>query len=286
MQPDFIWKNIDSRTMGIWVSELPAPTRAAERTHQVEIPGRAGTLTLREGDNVHVGYLKDTRITVAADADFAAILDWLTGDGEVIFSAEPDRAYRAHLGAEVKFTREGNSLKSATIPFFVHPHKAQHPPEADITLEASGALYNPGTVASKPVITLTFTSACTLTMGGVTMTFTHPLAQNETAAEETITVDCDAELVTDASGIWDGKVYGDFIRIPPGSSAYAFAVSFSAFDSTAQYHTNDLCTYSSVICRAKTDNIGAWDADDWEQIAAVSGTPTGEAALKPRWRWF
>ena len=99
MQPYFIWKNIDSRTMGIWVSELPAPTRAAERTHQVEIPGRAGTLTLREGDNVHVGYLKDTRITVAADADFAAILDWLSGDGEVVFSNEPDRAYLAHLGA-------------------------------------------------------------------------------------------------------------------------------------------------------------------------------------------
>ena len=213
MMPYFIWKNVDSRAMGMLVSELPAPTRAAERTRQYEIPGRAGTLTVREGDDVHSGYLKDTRVTVASDADFAAILDWLTGDGEVIFSSEPDRAYRAHLGAEVKFTREGNSLKSATIPFFVHPHKAQHPPEADITLSATGPVYNPGTVAARPIFTLTFTEECSIEIDDVEMTFEHDGSETE----ETVTVDCDAQLVTQDGELWEGVTNNAFPVIPPGS---------------------------------------------------------------------
>lgn len=219
MQPWFIWHDIDSRTMGVWVSELPAPVRAAERTNTVEIPGRAGSLTLREGENVHSGYTKECRITVPADADMASLLDWLTGDGQVVFSNEPDRSYTAHLAAEVKFDRAGNSLKTATIPFYVHPHKAQYPPETDIALNASGSVYNPGTVASKGIITLTFTEAATLEIGDTTMTFVAAdPGEGESYAQETIVIDCDAELITQDGEIWDGSYTGDFPRFAPGSN--------------------------------------------------------------------
>ena len=209
----FVWRGIDSRAMGVWVSELPQPTRAAERTQEISIPGRAGALTLKEGVNVHEAYQKDCRITVPYTADFPALLDWLTGDGDVIFANEPDRVYRAHIAAQVQFSRIGNVMKQATIPFYVHPHKGQFPPESDIALNASGSIYNPGTVASMPMVTLTLTASAEAEIGGETMTFTHT-----GAGQETITIDCEAELVTKDGEIWEGDVAGNFWRIPPGAS--------------------------------------------------------------------
>jgi len=204
--------------MGVWVSELPPPTRAAERVEEKTVPGRAGSLTVKEGEDAHEGYTKECRITAPYTADFAALLDWLRGDGEVIFSNEPDRVYTAHLAAQVQFTRISNSLKQATIPFYVHPHKGQTPPESDITVNESTTIYNPGNVASKPIITLTFTETATARIGAFTVTLTHEPAEGETAAEETVTIDCDAELVTQDGEIWEGSMTGDFPRLEPGSN--------------------------------------------------------------------
>lgn len=200
--------------MGVWVSQLPPIIRAAERVQEVEIPGRAGTLTIKEGENVHDGYVKECIITAPWNADFHAILDWLVGDGEVIFSNEPDRMYWAHLAGEIKFDRISNTLKQCVIPFYVHPHKGQFPPESDITLNTSSSLYNPGTVEARPIFTLTFTESCSVAVGENEMTFTH----TGSAAEETITVDCDAEIVTDGNGIWEGDVTGAFLRLAPGQN--------------------------------------------------------------------
>lgn len=198
--------------MGVWVSELPPPTRAAERTEEVTIPGRAGTLTLKEGTNVHEGYKKDCKITVRWDADFDTLFRWLQGDGEVIFANEPDRVYFAHIAAQVQFTKISNTLKQATISFYVHPHKGKYPPEGDITLNASGDLFNPGTVASEPIVTLSLTGAATAQIGAYTMEFETAVANTA----ETIVIDCGAEIVTKDGEIWNGKTSGDFFRIEPG----------------------------------------------------------------------
>ena len=283
MQPWFIWQDVDSRTMGVWVSELPAPTRASERVQEVEIPGRAGTLTLREGENVHEGYVKECVITVPWNADYPALLDWLRGDGKVVFSNEPDRCYWAHMAAEVKFDKISNSLKQATLAFYVHPHKGQVPPESDIELTASGSVYNPGNVASKPIFSLTFTTACTLTVGTNTMVLSH-----DSATEETVTVDCDAELVTDSNGLWGGKVVGDFPRLAVGSNTVGFTVAISTWSSSTAYAVNDLVIYSGKIYQAKkagTNQTPASDSEYWDTLATTSGTRTGSGTLTPRWRW-
>ncbi len=211
MQPWFIWKGVDSRTFGIWVSELPAPTRAAESIQQFEIPGRAGTLTVREGENVHRGYMKEVSITVRSDADFQSLMDWLSGDSDVVFSNEPDKAYEAHLANELKFTKIGNTLKSCTVPFFVQPHKKQYPPESNLSFSASGSIYNPGNVASHPLIAITFTEECTMILNNRTM---HFVGDPNDAI--TLTIDCDAEIITDNDGLWDGEHEGRFPQIDPG----------------------------------------------------------------------
>ena len=217
MQPWFIWRGVDSRTMGVWVSAQNAPTRASERVNEVTIPGRAGSLTLREGPDCHEGYAKEITITVRSDADFQALTDWLRGDGEVVFSNEPNFAYFAHMAARVRFDRNGNSLKTATLAFWVHPHKGQYPPEPDITLSASGTIHNPGNVAARPVITVTFTGTGKVEIGDQEMTFTDTDTVNAT----TLVVDCDSEIITKSGAIWDGLYDQEFFTLPPGASTYA-----------------------------------------------------------------
>lgn len=209
-----MWNGVDSRDMGIWVTDGPQPTRAAERTQEVTVLGRAGTLLLKEGDNVHEGYLKECGITVPYTADIQSILNWLCGSGEVIFSSEPAFVYRADIPNELKFSRDGNSLRSAVVPFFVHPHKGQFPPETAVEFDEDGEILNPGTVAARPLIEVTFTGECSLTIGDDTLTLSH--TENET--EETVTVDCDAQIITQDGGIWAGSSNSVFPVLPVGTT--------------------------------------------------------------------
>lgn len=220
--PYFIWKGQDSRDWGIWVSELPAPTRAEERTEEIKIPGRAGSLLYKEGENVHEGYVKECKITVVADREFGDLLTWLSGTGDVIFSNEGDRVYTAHIASEVRFTKVSNSLKESVIPFLVHPHKGQYPPEPPVTFNAAGNLRNPGSVASRPLVEVTFTQTCTVTLNGAEMVFTsEPVAEGESYTQETIAVDCDAQIITCSDGIWRGTSSGDFWTLEPGNNGIA-----------------------------------------------------------------
>ena len=319
MQPWFIWNNIDSRTMNVWVSQLPAPTRAAERVQEIEIPGRAGTLTIKEGDDVHEGYVKECVITVPATADFHALLNWLRGESQVIFSNEPDRVYFAHMAGQVKFDRVGNSLKQATLPIYVHPHKGQYPPEYDIAIDGSETVRNPGNVAAKPIITLTFVGSCTLTVNGETMMFTKG---NETTAQ-TIIVDCDAEIVTSDANIWSGGVEGEFPRLPVGDNTisaaltvptwendkeytqghlrvydgdiYECGITARAWVATKEYASGDYCINNDNLYQANKTTSSSWVAADWDLVGTSTewiddlwtlvAEATVTAILKPRWRW-
>ena len=49
----FIWNGVDCRTKGIHVSELPPITIPLERSKQTNVPGRPGSLTQLEGDDVY-----------------------------------------------------------------------------------------------------------------------------------------------------------------------------------------------------------------------------------------
>ena len=218
MMPWFLWKGIDSRDMGIWISELPQPTKAAERTKDVNVLGKAGTLTIREGENVHEGYAKNCKITAPWNADFAALLTWLSGDGEVVFSNEPDRVYHAHLASRIEFYRQGNSLKTATIPFFVHPHKGQYPPEVAFAATSGADIWNPGTVTALPLITVTGSGTVAFTLNGeAAMSLT--LGANG----ETVVIDSDAEIITSGGSIWLGEYTTDFLKLPPGTNTLSWA---------------------------------------------------------------
>ena len=83
MQPWFIFKNRNSYSEGLWISKLPEIVRAAERYTTVTIPGRAGKLTMLEGEDICDDYIKECVVTCPTemDADLAAFFKVMKENG-------------------------------------------------------------------------------------------------------------------------------------------------------------------------------------------------------------
>ena len=80
---------------GVRLLSLPVRYHPAERGKLVEVPGRDGYLWAADGafDNV----LTRVQCQTADDADMAAVDAWLRGAGELRFSDDPERFYRARV---------------------------------------------------------------------------------------------------------------------------------------------------------------------------------------------
>jgi len=214
MFPWFIWKNQNSDSNGLWISKLPPITRAQERTQDITVPGRAGVLTMKQGEDVYDPVLRKCTVTARNAMNLQPLLDWLRGEGELIFSNEIDMVYHARISAEVAFARISPDLCQAQIQFLCEPFKGhRHADKDKVTMTAAGTVHNPGDVASKPIVKVTgANSNCTVTIGTQAMTFN--------SLNETITVDCGAQLVLKADGtLWGGTFEGAFWKIPKGESA-------------------------------------------------------------------
>lgn len=216
----FIWNNKNSlRDFGLWVGKLPDIKRAPERYDTVDIPGRAGQLILLEGEDVYDSYeRKLTVITRNTNPKLQDALAWLRGTSDWIISNEPDKVYRARIVNEIDFIRLGNDLISGEVRFFCEPLK-KATAEKKITMTASGTIQNIGDVASKPIVKITATGDRTITIGGMSMSFS--------SLTGTVVVDCDAGIITKNGELWTESVTGDFWRIPKGSSSITIPSSTS-----------------------------------------------------------
>lgn len=279
----FVWKGKNSlNDFGLWISKLPKITRPSERYEEVTIPGRAGTLITLEGEDVYERYLKECVVVLPSDRDLQGILDWLRGNGDVVFSNEIDKAYTGRIAGEVSFERIGNTLQQATIPFFVEPFKKLRTPET-ISVTESGTIYNPGNITSKPLVSITTYGDAEITIAGKTMTFAN--------VENTIKVDCDAEIITTQA-----EAYND--------AAYYYKDDYAIFTENSVdklYRFTDSGIGSTLVSGGKRQEVPDWDGQSFGYVwhGLTTGEfwkiPTGSSTVSadipeaitidPRWRW-
>lgn len=204
MQPYFIWNGVDSRDMGVIVTDLPPMVYPAERAETITIPGRPGFLTRTEGAHVYDGYLKTVGVANNRRADPQAIAAWLRGSGELILSSEPDYVYFARVLKEVSADRVYQGLYSGSVAFMVQPGKRKAIPEPDITVTAANTpIYNPGDLPARPVYTLTGSGRMILTITPQATQSEVVIDPTDTAWEETLTgaiIDSDTMTVTTPDG--------------------------------------------------------------------------------------
>ena len=166
-QDYFIWNGVDCRTYGIHVSEQPPITIPQERTTQTTVPGRPGTLTTLQGDDVYDDLILAAECFITDPAQIPAIAQWLKGDGTVTFANRLGGHYNARISNQIPFTKvlKGNPHCTFSVNFRCFPFwYADNVP--DITVTTSGTLItNPGSVYAEPIITVTGTGDITLVVG-------------------------------------------------------------------------------------------------------------------------
>lgn len=211
----FLWKEIDSRDKGVVVDSYPPFVRPKMRVEKVTVPGRAGALTLTEGDEAYDEVQKPCKCTAAEGADLGVLLAWLTGGGTVVFGNDAAYAWDARIDEDFDLTKimRENPDREFEIPFVCQPFKRLASPGADIELVASGgSVTNPGTVASRPIIRVEGSGGIVVSVGTQMVELTE--------VDGGIVIDSgmqDAYNLT-ATELLNENMSGDFPLLLPGAN--------------------------------------------------------------------
>ena len=90
MKKYFIFNGKDSRDFEVYIEEYPPIVRPKERIETITVPGRSGTLHMREAEGVYESYTKSFEIIAVNPARIDEIKEWLKGAGELIIGNELD----------------------------------------------------------------------------------------------------------------------------------------------------------------------------------------------------
>ena len=163
----FEWNGVRCTEYGIHVSEQPPITIPSERATFTNVPGRSGSLTTLEGDEVYDDLLLTATCFISDPSRIPEIAAWLRGSGTVTFANRQGGFYYARVVNQISFEKilRGNPHRSFAVNFRCQPFwYAEN--VAPITLTTSGSFVtNPGSVSSEPVITVYGNGEVTLMVG-------------------------------------------------------------------------------------------------------------------------
>ncbi|BDR67198.1 hypothetical protein K144312032_14260 [Clostridium tetani] len=146
MKVGFVWRGIHSNEKGLKIISLPNITTPEKREEKIIIPGRSGYLT--QSDGSYEGEVKPVEFDYF-DNRFDDIKQWLTGSGEVIFSNEPDRYYKARIINKLDLARVLEKFHSGIIQFDCQPFGYDLNNNL-IIIDKPISIYNEGTYESQP----------------------------------------------------------------------------------------------------------------------------------------
>ena len=212
----FEWNGVRCTEKGIHVLEQPPITVPEERVKYTEVPGRAGSLTTLEGDDVYDDFVLTAECIVADPAQIPVIVGWLKGSGTLALANRPGGYYLARVSNQIPFEKilRGNPHRSFSVNFRCKPFWYQADVDP-ITLTTSGStVTNPGCIASEPVITVTGDGDITLMVGMQIIELTD--------VDGEITIDSTIQEAYNDDGSWNGKMEGDFPLLKPGMNAISW----------------------------------------------------------------
>ena len=151
----FSWNGMKCTEHGIHVLEQPPITFPAERATFTNVPGRSGSLTTLEGDDVYDDLILTAQCMISDPGNIHAIAN------------RPGGFYYARIVNQIPFEKilRGNPHRSFAVNFRCKPFWYQEN-VSEITVTTSGTFVNnPGSVYSEPVITVYGSGEITLMVG-------------------------------------------------------------------------------------------------------------------------
>ena len=216
----FEWNGVRCTAYGIHVTEQPSIIRPSERVTFTNVPGRNGSLTTLEGEDVYDDFILSISCTVSDISRLPDICAWLKGAGTLKLAARSGGFYYARLANQIELTKvlRNHENRIFTLNFRCKPFWYMDQAQS-ITLTASGSyITNPGNVFSEPVITVTGSGEVTLIVG-------ITIVELELSGSITI----DTPLMEAYSGVMSANsaMSGDFPKLLPGQNAVSWSGSVS-----------------------------------------------------------
>ena len=232
MNPWFIWKGKNSLAdFGLWINKLPRRVRAEERHEEIEIPGRAGSLLMLEGEDVYSSYTAEMTVIARNTINIDRIIEWLRGSSDLILSTDINKARSARIVGEVAFERVGNNLQQAVIPFLFQPFRKSVMPDKDhFQITQSGTIRNLGDVRSFPKMTINaIGSNQVMSFSLNDLVFTVDFTG---IADTSCVVDSETEMVLNYAGSAEltSKSDGEFPYFKPGDNALTLISGITSID--------------------------------------------------------
>ena len=169
----FEFKGLRSDEMGIFLKQMPVRSLPGRNVTRKTVAGRHGSLAY--GDTTY----KDVKVRIECDvrdeSKLPSILAWLTGDGLLRFSDEPNLAYDASIDAEYSRSSIQARLSGQrfTITWNCQPFRREYPEAENLTITQALTFNNPGTAPALPRIEIRGGGDFSLTIGMQTVFFSN-----------------------------------------------------------------------------------------------------------------
>lgn len=173
-----IWNGVSSSTIkGLLICELPPISKPPMRVKETFIDGKDGSEIEEYG---YEPYNKTVKIGLRGDFDIDEIIKYFSGSGNVVFSNEPDKYYKAHIVRQIDYNRLCR-FRTAEIVFRVQPFKYKWS-EREVITEGAEDIFvtNEGNIPCKPLIILNGSGVVECTVNGVGIfSYEFPDGENE-----------------------------------------------------------------------------------------------------------
>ena len=217
-QSYFIFKGIDSRAMAVVQKTATPIVRGEEAVNRVTIPGRAGELTILEGEDIYRGYIQTVSISVYTANAAHNAMAWLKGSGKVTFSSEPHLEQHARVMGAVTLQKVSRNLDiwAGEVQFYCEPFKRKRQSDS-VTITAPTIIRNNGDSPTSPKITANFIAGTAFSIDIVGNSFSVDMSGR---AENSVVIDGESELVTTVDGETNLTAFssGAFPKLKKGTS--------------------------------------------------------------------
>lgn len=227
----FEWNGQKCTEFGLHVSELPPVTIAAERVTFTDVPGRAGSLTTLEGEDVFEDIIMTATCFMSSLDSLPQISNWLRGSGTVTFANRQEGYYQAQVINQIAFEKilRGNPQCSFAVNFRCKPFLyLNDSPTYELTNSGS-FITNPGSIYAEPVITVQGSGEITLIVGLTVVELS--------GISGSITLDAVLQEAYKGYSSLNNQMSGAFPRLLPGLNAVSWSGNVSQVTIQANWRT-------------------------------------------------
>lgn len=218
----FEWNGVRCTKYGIHVTELPPLTIPSERISHITVPGRPGSLTMLEGEDVYDDMLLSANCIIDDPVRIPDIAAWLKGSGTVTFANRQGGFYYARIANQIEFGKilRGNPHRSFAVTFRCSPFWYADEMAA-FTVATSGSTFNnPGSVYSEPVIKVHGS-------GEITLMVNQTIIELSEIAGD-IVLDSALQEAYWGTASLNHCMSGDFPKLPPGMNTISWTGDVSS----------------------------------------------------------